>query len=203
MTVCLIRHGATQANEEHLYCGVTDLPLSPAGRQQLAKIHYPQWQGRFITSGWKRCDETLRALFGAVSYTVEPELREMDFGSFEMRGYEELKEDPAYQAWICGNNEANRTPGGESGNQMAARSLAAFSRIVRQEQDTCIITHGGVIAAIMEHLFPEENKNRYQWQPRNGEGYRLLFCGGQVTYAPIGGYSADRGEDPSRGSSPR
>ena len=32
MTVFLIRHGRTLANEQHLYCGSTDLPLSRAGR---------------------------------------------------------------------------------------------------------------------------------------------------------------------------
>ena len=26
-------------------------------------------------------------------------------------------------------------------------------------------------AAIMEHLFPGEGKNRYEWQPKNGCGY--------------------------------
>lgn len=36
---------------------------------------------------------------------------------------------------------------------------------------TVIITYGGCIAAIMAHLFPEENKNRYQWQPFFGHGY--------------------------------
>ena len=29
----------------------------------------------------------------------------------------------------------------------------------------------GVIAAIMAHLFPKEEKNRYQWQPSPGGGY--------------------------------
>ena len=53
---------------------------------------------------------------------------------------------------------------------MKTRVLEAFSEI---KEDTCIITHGGCIAAIMEHLFPEENKNRYQWQPQNGRGYRI------------------------------
>jgi len=36
-----------------------------------------------------------------------------------------------------------------------------------------MIAHGGVIAAIMEHLFPEEHKSRYQWQPQNGCGYAV------------------------------
>ena len=50
------------------------------------------------------------------------------------------------------------------------RVLEAFSKI---QEDSCIITHGGVIAAIMEHLFPDENKNRYEWQPKNGCGYKI------------------------------
>lgn len=46
--------------------------------------------------------------------------------------------------------------------------LEAFSGI---KEDACIVTHGGVIAALMEHLFPGENKNRYEWQSKNGCGY--------------------------------
>ena len=53
---------------------------------------------------------------------------------------------------------------------MRRRVLEAFSEI---REDTVLVAHGGVIAAIMEHLFPEENKNRYQWQPDPGRGYRI------------------------------
>ena len=31
----------------------------------------------------------------------------------------------------------------------------------------------GVIAAIMDHLFPGEGKNRYEWQPSPGGGYEI------------------------------
>ena len=77
---------------------------------------------------------------------------------------------------LAGDNESNVPPEGESGKQMKERVLAAFSEI---QEDTCIITHGGVIATIMEHLFPEENKNRYQWQPKPGHGY--VICEGTYT----------------------
>ena len=33
--ICLIRHGITRANEEGLYVGKTDLPLSPSGLSRL------------------------------------------------------------------------------------------------------------------------------------------------------------------------
>lgn len=54
--------------------------------------------------------------------------------------------------------------------QMKRRVLEAFSDI---REDTVVICHGGVIAAIMGQLFPEEKKSRYAWQPENGGGYCL------------------------------
>ena len=168
MTLYLIRHGKTVANEQHLYCGSTDLPLSAAGREELIRCRYDIQAARFLTSGMQRTNETLRLLFGDVPYTAEPRFREVDFGIFEMREYDELKDDPAYQAWLFGENEVNVPPNGESGAQMQHRVLEALAEL---QEDTCIITHGGVIAAIMAAYFPEEGKTRYQWQPEPGCGY--------------------------------
>ena len=168
MTIYLIRHGKTEANEKHLYCGSTDLSLSVAGREELQNIRYDIKNVRFITSGMKRTNETLKILFGDVPYEVDERFREVDFGIFEMCSYDELKDSLEYQAWLTGDNEANIPPQGESGEQMKARVLEALSEI---KDDTCIITHGGVIASIMEYLFPDEGKNRYQWQPKSGHGY--------------------------------
>ena len=170
MTIYLIRHGKTEANEKHLYCGSTDLSLSVAGREELQSIRYDIKNVRFITSGMKRTNETLQMLFGDVPYEVEPRFREVDFGIFEMHSYDELKDSLEYQAWLTGDNEANIPPQGESGEQMKARVLEALSEI---KEDTCVITHGGVIASIMEYLFPNEGKNRYQWQPKPGCGYAI------------------------------
>ena len=171
MTIYLIRHGKTEANEKHLYCGSTDLPLSAAGRQELQNIRYDIKNVCFITSGMKRTNETLQMLFGDVQYEVEPRFREVDFGIFEMHSYDQLKATPEYQAWLAGDNEANIPPQGESGVQMKERVLKAFSEI---KEDTCVITHGGVIASIMEYLFLNEGKNRYQWQPKPGRGYAIV-----------------------------
>ena len=170
MTIYLIRHGKTEANQRRLYCGSTDLPLSPQGREELAGLFYDIRNVRFLTSGMKRTNETLRLLFGEVPFEVDERFREVDFGSFEMHSYEQLKEDPDYQAWLTGDNEANVPPGGESGLQMKQRVLEAFSQL---REDTVLIAHGGVIAAILEARFPEEGKSRYEWQPPNGCGYRL------------------------------
>ena len=170
MSIYLIRHGKTEANEKHLYCGSTDLPLSEAGRTELQGLRYAIFPQRFVTSGMKRTNETLQILFGDVPYAVDTRFREVAFGSFEMKSEDQLKEDPAYQAWLTGDNEANVPPGGESGIQMTRRVLEAFREI---PDGTALITHGGVIAAIMASLFPAEEKHRYQWQPPNGHGYEI------------------------------
>lgn len=170
MNIYLIRHGKTQANANSLYCGSTDVPLSEEGREELRQIRYDISDVRFLTSGMKRTNETLKILFGDVPYTEDPRFREVDFGIFEMRGYEDLKDDPAFRAWCSGDNETNVPPGGESGRQMKERAVRAFSEI---RENTVLVCHGGVIAAIMAHLFPEEHKTRYEWQPKNGRGYCL------------------------------
>ena len=174
MTIYLIRHGKTGANERRLYCGSTDLPLSAAGRSELRQIHYDIQNVRFLTSGMKRANETMELLFPDAPYDTDARFREVDFGIFEIHGYDELKDTPEYQAWLTGDNESNVPPGGESGQQMASRVLAAFAEI---KEDTCLVTHGGVIAAIMARLYPEEGKHRYQWQPPNGHGYCITQDG--------------------------
>ncbi len=178
MTIFLIRHGKTQANERHLYCGSTDLPLTEAGKEELCKLKYHVSGVRFVTSGMRRTNETLKILFGDVPFEIDPRFREVDFGFFEMGTYQQLKNNADYQAWISGDNEANVPPKGESGNQMKSRVLEAFSQI---NEDTLVVAHGGVIAAIMESLFPEEGKNRYQWQPQPGHGYAITDKG----YFPV------------------
>lgn len=169
----LIRHGKTAANQQHLYCGSTDLPLSPAGEAELRQLRYGIGNARFLTSGMIRTEQTLALLFGDVPHEAEPAFREMDFGAFEMRSYDQLMHNEDYLRWISGDNRRNVPLGGESGEQMEERVLAAFRRLREENRDTVLVTHGGVIAAIMESLFPEENKNRYQWQPEPGYGYGI------------------------------
>lgn len=185
-TVYLLRHGRTEANLHRLYCGSTDLPLCPEG---LAELHalaqagaYPPPEGlHFITTGLRRTTETLEAIYGSVAFDVCPALREMDFGSFEMKSYMQLKDDPAYQAWITGDNEKNIAPGGESGAQMRSRVLAGWNRLLAETPgDLLLVLHGGPIAAIVASLEPDSGGNRYLRQPDNGHGWRLTVEHGQL-----------------------
>lgn len=168
MKLYLLRHGLTEANERRLYYGRTDLPLSEAGRAALCACAAPPAVVRYFTSGLLRTEQTLEILCGSVPHTVLPGLREMDFGTFEMKSYMELKDDPAFRRWCEGDNEANRCPGGESANEVTQRALAALSPVLADGLDTLCVTHGGVIAGVLARWF---GGNRFDWTPQPGCGY--------------------------------
>ena len=186
MRLILLRHGRTGANERRLYCGSGDPRLSGAGREELRRLREERRidaEGLArITSGMRRTDETLRLLFDAAPDYIEPDLREIDFGAFEMLDYDRLKSVEAYRAWIADETGEFAPPGGESANAFRARVIAAINRLTR---DSLIVTHGGVIAALMEHWFPEEEKNRWDWQPGFGRGYELSIEESGRSYRPI------------------
>ncbi len=172
MTIYLIRHGKTFANENHLYCGSSDISLSENGKNELKMLKYPVLENAvYITSGMKRTNETLQLLFGDVKFCTDENLKEIDFGDFELKSYEQLKTDDRYIKWISGDNNKNIAPNGESGSQMSKRVIKAFEKIADRNKNAVVVTHGGVIAAIMAYLFPDEEKNMYQWQPKPGHGY--------------------------------
>ena len=189
-TIIILRHGKTEAGEKWLYCGSTDLPLSEGGKAGLTELKntygYPDVSGYdFYTTGMLRTNETLNILYGDVPYESVPALREMDFGIFEMRNYDELKDIPEYVSWL--NDPENvRVPGGGSSPEMKARVLSAFSDIAAKGRDSVIVMHGGPISAIMDSLFPNENKSRIDWQPDAGCGYEILFEDGEpVSYRAV------------------
>ena len=88
MNLYLLRHGKTEGNLKNLYYGSTDLPLTDAGIAALRADPpaVPPVQ-HYYTSGMLRTEQTFAILYGGRPHGVLPELREMDFGDFEMRTY--------------------------------------------------------------------------------------------------------------------
>ena len=91
MEIHIIRHGKTIANEQKLYCGSTDLPLSEEGKKEIALLKeegiYPAGAGMLFTSSLIRTDETLDIIYEGCEGIHIPEIAEYDFGLFEMKSY--------------------------------------------------------------------------------------------------------------------
>ena len=130
MKLTLLRHGETDGSRRDLYYGAADIPALP---ESLAALHenaaaYPR-AARYYTSGLLRTEQTLEAIYGPVAHQQLPGLREMNFGDFEMKSYQELKDTAAYQAWIT-DVEHNVCPNGESAPQVLERNRAAMAQLV-------------------------------------------------------------------------
>lgn len=182
MKVYLIRHGETISNKEKRYMGVTDVPLSDEGiekiRTKVNANYYPDYDGQIIyTSTLSRTKQTLKLIYGEIDYIEEAGFNESNFGDFENKTYEELKDNPDYIKWISGDNFSNQCPNGESYVQMKKRVADTFTKMVNRHKnegrDIIIVLHSGPIVALMETLHPEASKNYYEWRLDNGEFYQL------------------------------
>ena len=185
----MIRHGLTEGNAKRWYYGSTDLPLSDAGKAQLAELKragvYPALNGKqLITTPYLRTRGTAEILYPGAAAEEWPALREVDFGEFECRSYDDLKETEAYQSWLAGDWYHTAPPGGESFGEAEVRLTAELQKLLAREEDAVLVVHGGTILVFMELLFPEEHKTQYEWQPAPGCGWEVDLAA--HTYRPIG-----------------
>ena len=164
MRIWLIRHGLTALGEEKRYQGSTDTPLSDAGRLALQP---DDRFARVYCSPLLRAVETARILFPSAEKRMVPDLREMDFGAFEGRGWWEMEQDAAYRAWVAGSC-LGKCPGGEDRAGFSARVQAAFAALVEREKkagasELVIVAHGGTqMAALSRWGMPQ--KDYFAWQ---------------------------------------
>lgn len=175
MKIYLIRHGSTAGNLEHRYVGKTDEPLTKEALHLLEKIkeYYPRPDCVFV-SPLVRCVQTAEALFPEMQPRKMLQLREMDFGEFEYKNYEELKEDERYQKWIDSNG-TETFPGGESRKAFAGRCCAAFEKACQEakkegSRELAFVVHGGTIMAILDR-YAWPHRDYFEWQVKNGEGF--------------------------------
>lgn len=176
----LIRHGKTYCNEEKLYCGSSNISLSDKGIEELKLLKgrnlYPRCKLNY-TSGSNRANETFDILYDHNKYIEKKEFWEYDFGDFELKSYEILKEDKDYVSWITDDTEEFSCPNGESKRQFYKRIKEAFEVLLKEievssEKEALLLCHGGTIGTLL-WLFCDNSKNFYDYQPSCGGGYKV------------------------------
>ena len=202
--ICLIRHGITEGNARKLYYGAVDIPLIDEGREQLATQReegiYPSYENvKYYTSGMLRTEQTLEIIFGDVPHTPVDNLKEINFGSFEMQHFDQLKELDEYWTFVKDKTGKTPAPGGESLSGFRKRILKGFEELkaehfthvlsIRNQEKmaaSVAVIQGGPISAIMDSIWPDEFDNFYYWTPDPGRGYRVIFeDGSAVSYEAI------------------
>ena len=197
MTLVLVaRHGETDWNAEHRFQGHADRPLNARGRAQaeaLADLVDGIPLAAVVASDLVRARETAEVVAArhGLPVRVEPELREVDVGTWTGRTEPELREaEPeAYARWRTG---LPGWSGGETYEQMAARVVAALLRIAADYEDDgrpiLLVGHGATIRAFEAATTGEDQQavRRRRYLVPNGSL-------GSVE-AGVGGLSDFRGE---------
>ncbi len=173
LKIVLLRHFATAGNLRKRYIGSTDEPLCKEGIRVLDHIHYPKVEAVF-TSPLIRCQETAKLIYPEISPIICMNLRECDFGEFENKSYEELSNNPKYQAWVDSNGTLP-FPMGEDPKAFKKRCVMAFQAVVEKSlkagyRTIALVVHGGTIMSILE-CYATPKKDYYYWHSENGKGY--------------------------------
>ena len=153
MRLLLIRH-ADPAEEVRGRCyGGLDVGLSARGRErarELAEALGGTGLDAVYASPRRRALETAAALGPAP--IVDDRLRELEFGEFEGRTYDEIaaSHPEIYRCWMETPTEV-RFPGGESYADLRSRALeaAADLRARHAGETVAAVTHAGVVRAVV------------------------------------------------------
>lgn len=153
-TFYFVRHGESEGNAARVFTGQTDSPLTPRGRQQaqtvadeLAKVKFD----RIVSSDLSRTRDTAQVIAKRHGIPVEtlPELREINVGDRTGTPFDEARglpnwSDDGFVAW----------PGGETLNQVVARTLGAIERLTKESPGKTILVvgHGGVNRILLSHF---------------------------------------------------
>lgn len=149
MKITFIRH--TQVALETGICyGQTDVEVATSFPEEAQKVYESIRADHFdavYSSPLRRCRQ-LAAFCHYPDAVVDERLKELDFGSWEMQKWEEIK-DPQLEKWY--EDWIHLPAGGaESYADQCQRVFSFLEELrLRPYQQVCVFTHRGVIACAM------------------------------------------------------
>lgn len=165
LSLTLLRHARSEANEAEIWQGQGDAPLSSNGRAQVAAVAERLESRSFdlvISSDLQRARDTAEA--AGVPVETDPELREMDLGRWEGRSFEDVaKEHPDLLTAIRRGEAIQFGGDGETLPEFEERAWSALRRIAERvgEGSVLISTHGGWIDAIVGRLIGRTDRRTF------------------------------------------
>ena len=183
--VWLIRHGEPDVSVRGRCYGSLDTGLSPAGREQAARLAERLIAEPFAalcSSPRHRAIETAETIAAphGLAITILPEFRELDFGDFEGRTYDDIAttHPELYRQWME-TPTLVQFPNGESFTQMRTRVLGAYRDLLaRHEGQTIgVVAHGGVVRIVLADALGVPDENLFRIAQRYGALNLIRYLG--------------------------
>ncbi|MEW6443653.1 MAG: histidine phosphatase family protein [bacterium] len=187
MSVCLllIRHGETLWNRERRFQGFADVPLSERGEEQARALGTTL--ERVPLSG-VYCSDLRRAIETAeriaephrISVQPDPRLREMNQGSLEGKGLQDLvREHPGLlERWMADPADIPM-PGGESLRSAQSRAWEAILEIIEKHRDgtAAVVGHNLCLITVICKAIGLDLVHFRSLRIENGSISEILFTG--------------------------
>ena len=158
--IYLVRHG-TADGADGIAVGQIDLPLADSGRRdldQLATTWATEPPDVLLSSDLARAAESADRLAQAWGMDVlerDPRLREMNFGDWDGRTWDELQDlpDGVFRSWMK-KWWTDPAPGGEALGDVAARATDWLDDTLERYagQTVVAVAHGGSIRTLIAHV---------------------------------------------------
>ena len=176
----LIRHGESEDNAQRKISGFNDVNLTEKGIWQAKRLAYRLKDmpiDRVYCSDLKRAVHTADIVFGdrGMEILQKPNLREINFGDWESKTFEEIKSEDKkkYISWFENPNKKNSAPNGESLAVFNDRVMTEINIILDKNNDDgkdktiAIACHGLTIRIILCNALNLELKNIWHMKQKS------------------------------------
>ena len=174
MEIYLVRHTSVDVPAGYAY-GQTDVPVRSSFEDE-AKVVKENLSGQIFDKVWSspltRCVR-LASYCGYPDAEREVRIKEISFGEWEMKSWEELSSDPRSNEWF--NDWINvPAPSGESLQEQYNR-VSSFLEEVRNSglEKVCLFAHGGVLTCARVYAGEYDLKEAFKNVPSYGAIIKL------------------------------
>ncbi|MBQ3552504.1 MAG: histidine phosphatase family protein [Clostridia bacterium] len=176
MRIYMVRHGQSVGNEQRLFFGHSDYPLTPMGEDQALAValklsQRPEFNiKRCYSSDLIRAYRTAEIITKALTIPIikEPGLREQHMGALEGLTFDEamLRYPDNVKAMLKDWTKASGIEGGETYSDMKVRAMSVIERLIIQDENILIVSHSGAMRAILTGLLdaPNELGNKFYFE---------------------------------------
>jgi broad specificity phosphatase PhoE len=175
MKITIVRHGQTEYNKTYTLQGTLDVPLNEEGKAQAEKLSnflkdYPFTH--VYTSPLSRAYETAKAInqVHQLDLNVVDDLREIELGRWEGLTWKRVMDEDKETYDRFEDDDETLEFDGEIIPKFHARAVDAFLKIVNNHDDLdnlLLVTHGGVIRAIVTHVLNIDREHRRNFSIEN------------------------------------
>ena len=199
MILYLVRHGRSFANEDGLVTGTTADTLTPRGVRQVERLK--EWlrgrgmdaADRYITSQWRRAQQTAEILRPEVAWEIDARIGETDAGeAAPWKLSEFLSRYPDFY-----QSPSNCYPLGESHDELNVRVIDWFDELLGSSSGQArimMVAHSGPISCILQHVSGVSMDRFPAFVPTHASLSIVNVPDNRITLAEIEGFSMQSGD---------